>query len=549
MIKKSTKALIAVLLFLTVCSVVRVLNFLLTTTNISPVKQNHLVQDAAADTNATVGTTKESSDSPDLLIEPGAAAAVDPPRTAQMKMGTTHFTDRNNNTLISNGMVEEQNVEIFNVSNRDDNATETPLTIPSYLQFEVVRIMHTPREAKITVTFKDSNDRKCLKPRIMGRLSGQYLTIIQWNDANTKMTQEADANVTREDAITGYYKVPSPGRYFIEILGLLCNDFPFDAHFRNICLEDTAHNHLTAQNSFIDVTVTTANAAKLNFPAKNAINKNPLGHWKWSDESTVPVPMKTRYQGQNCRGSTEPRCMNSTDLDRFDHYRFEWSNGVMNDPTKFQQRDTNDQLNLCVVGFSHSRKLMEQFRAILPRGIKTTWHKIHFPAELTMELGKEVLKSNCTFAIVGVGQWAGSKGVTFPDYYKQLDSGVQILESLGINVVLRKIHYNPLGDAISHCPPGDNRSPVVIDGYNEILRNLARKHNVSFIDTGDMMDSMWDAAPDYCHYTKLEARMEAFYIVQEFLRMADEKENNNTTTTTAGDFDRITTDNTTSIFK
>lgn len=64
-----------------------------------------------------------------------------------------------------------------------------------------------------------------------------------------------------------------------------------------------------------------------------------------------------------------------------------------------------------------------------------------------------------------------------------------------------------------------------------------------------MMDSMWDAAPDYCHYTKLEARMEAFYIVQEFLRMADEKENNNTTTTTAGDFDRITTDNTTSIFK
>jgi hypothetical protein len=63
------------------------------------------------------------------------------------------------------------------------------------------------------------------------------------------------------------------------------------------------------------------------------------------------------------------------------------------------------------------------------------------------------------------------------------------------------------------------------------------------------LSQSWDAAPDYCHYTKLEARMEAFYIVQEFLRMADEKENNNTTTTTAGDFDRITTDNTTSIFK
>jgi hypothetical protein len=41
-----------------------------------------------------------------------------------------------------------------------------------------------------------------------------------------------------------------------------------------------------------------------------------------------------------------------------------------------------------------------------------------------------------------------------------------------------------------------------------------------------MMDSMWDVAPDYCHYTKWEARMEAFYIVQKIFRMADEKKNN-----------------------
>jgi hypothetical protein len=114
----------------------------------------------------------------------------------------------------------------------------------------------------------------------MGRLYGQYLTSIQWNDENMKMTQEADTYVTRQDAITGYYKIPSPGRYFIEILGLLCNDFQFDAQFRDICLEDTSHNHLTAKKSFIDVTVTTTNATELNFPATNAINKNPLGHWK-----------------------------------------------------------------------------------------------------------------------------------------------------------------------------------------------------------------------------------------------------------------------------
>jgi hypothetical protein len=35
-----------------------------------------------------------------------------------------------------------------------------------------------------------------------------------------------------------------------------------------------------------------------------------------------------------------------------------------------------------------------------------------------MEFGKEVLKSNSSFATVGVGQWAGGKCVTFLDFYK-----------------------------------------------------------------------------------------------------------------------------------
>jgi hypothetical protein len=311
--------MIAVLLLLTWCSVVNFLSTANILQHLLPEGPSSFEPSNHADRNNNSVVTFLSTATKNILVEeqnllPEGPSSFEP----------SNHADRNNNTHISNGMIGQQDVEIFNVSSRDDNAAETPLTMPSYLQFEVDRIIHTPHEAKITVTSKDSNDRKCLKPRSMGRLSGQCLAVIQWNDANMKITQETDAHLTRQDAITGYYKVPSPGRYFIEILGLLCNNFPFDAQFRGICLEDATHNHLTAQNSFIDVTVTTANANELNFPATNAINKHPLGHWKWSDESAVPVPMKTRYQGQKCRGSTtEPRCTNSTSLDRFTPYRFE----------------------------------------------------------------------------------------------------------------------------------------------------------------------------------------------------------------------------------
>jgi len=63
-------------------------------------------------------------------------------------------------------------------SNATAGAAMPTMTTPSYLQSEVENITHIPHEGKIMVNFKDSIDRKCLKPRIFGRLSGQYLSMI-----------------------------------------------------------------------------------------------------------------------------------------------------------------------------------------------------------------------------------------------------------------------------------------------------------------------------------------------------------------------------------
>lgn len=59
----------------------------------------------------------------------------------------------------------------------------------------------------------------------------------------------------------------------------------------------------------------------------------------------------------------------------------------------------------------------------------------------------------------------------------------------------------------------------MIDGYNEISRSLAQKHNITYLDTGSLMDPMWDSPGDFCHYRGLEGRTEALFLLENVLPM------------------------------
>ena len=342
-------------------------------------------------------------------------------------------------------------------------------------------------------------------------------------------------NTTRTDVITGYYQVPSPGRYFLEIIGLLCNDFAFDFDFNPICLEDPVHNHLTAPSTFIDAKLAATEPSSSALSSSSGINSNsnsisislgepkPVGYWKWVNK-TDPIQMNTRYQGQNCRGSNsnELRCMESSRMDRFTPYEFEWSD--VNDSILHHDSGA-DNMTICVGGHSHARELrthlvywLEHFNIT---NVKADgWVQMSYPTDMNNRAGNKA--KSCNKTIVAVGQWSAGKrpryakpGTTFPEYREQLRTAIKTWQSLNVDFYFRKVHYNPLGDLITACPPVDHRSPPVIDGYNEIIKNLSREYNVTFIDTSNVMDSMWDSAEDFCHYRGEEGRVEAFYILQQ----------------------------------
>ena len=124
-----------------------------------------------------------------------------------------------------------------------------------HLRSEINKIVHFSNEAKIVIYLKNiQKDRICKTPRVFGRLSGKFLSLIYWeNDARGKIHGE---NLTTTNKIIGYYSVPIKGKYYIEIIGLLCNDFPYHANFRNICLENVEYNHLTSSSASIEVSTT-----------------------------------------------------------------------------------------------------------------------------------------------------------------------------------------------------------------------------------------------------------------------------------------------------
>jgi len=459
-------------------------------------------------------------------------------------------TETNDNKSADN--TDQVFIPMYSTSTNDDSKVALLLDGHGvdnayHMQTEIESIIHVPSEAKITVKLNTSRDRICKRPRIFGRLSGKYLTMIYWDtDAHEKMDHEYNVgsetkisrkatfnNTIRTDVITGYYSLPSEGRYFIDIIGLMCNDFSFESNFQSNCLENVDHMHLTAPGAFVDVTTTSKNLAnEFVFQSTYATNAAATvhGYWKWSNTTAEPVPLMTRYQRQNCKNIVKKVCTETSDLDRFKPYTFEWSDNHedTDEPRidlKNYKNQGNETFKICSAGWSHSLQLTRHFKALLKMynvsNVVVSQVKMKRPNEMKGDSWESNGALDCNIIILGVGQWsAGARPLkTFPSYRKDLEEGILSWKSNNINFVIRKMHYNPLGDVKNTCPPRDWRSPPVIDGYNEISRGLAQKHNITYLDTGSLMDPMWDSAVDYCHYRGLEGSTEALFLLKKVLQM------------------------------
>ena len=63
----------------------------------------------------------------------------------------------------------------------------------------------------------------------------------------------------------------------------------------------------------------------------------------------------------------------------------------------------------------------------------------------------------------------------------------------------------------------DWRSPAVVSQYSNILKIVATKYGIPFIDTNMVIAPVWDSAHDWCHFNHgiagLAGKEEARYIL------------------------------------
>jgi hypothetical protein len=378
---------------------------------------------------------------------------------------------------------------------------------------DISSISHDPSKGLIKVHLK--KDRKCLRPAFRGRLSGPYLAILSW-DAHALNNGD-----TAEAELIGRYQVPAPGKYHLEIIALVCNEDVYKSDFRRTCLENPDHHRITAKTAQIMIT-------QVHESYNDTVG---LGSWHHADKDSIleeshqeqqerlGVPLFTRYQPTNyCRGenaTTLSKCIDAMNMERFKPYQFKWNNKTEQALASLQNVVGQRQHEkLCFVGWSHTRHLMN-FRQHslalynLHQKVTFEWRKAHNVRGTDEAFIAKMFADNCTQVLFGLGQWDGSAFTSFDNWKSGVASVIAHAKSYNqarkpgdqVGIFITAAHYNPLGDAKTTCPPGDGRSPTVIDEYNTISKLVCAEENVTFIDTNSaVIGPVWDMAADWCHY-------------------------------------------------
>eukprot|EP00957_Ditylum_brightwellii_P185735 14140699-Ditylum_brightwellii.AAC.1 len=217
---------------------------------------------------------------------------------------------------------------------------------------DIINIVHEPQKSKIKIHLRLDEKRRCKQPQLLGRLSGPFISKISWE----KQLQQESIDGREMEVLTGFYKIPQTGRYFLEIFVLMCEELPFETYNGNTCLENPDQNRLTNEGAFIDITIA----------EQDGLSRTVIGHWYNTQEKMKHEPLYTRYQPQNCRQGGEARCKNATDLSRFDPYEFHFTyKNLTLDSIIERLKGVNEGHKVCFIGASHARVMINTAAMLL----------------------------------------------------------------------------------------------------------------------------------------------------------------------------------------
>jgi len=420
---------------------------------------------------------------------------------------------------------KEQGLQGSSIPNHEPETIKIEINKETSLISDIVSISHMPSAAMIKIELNKT--RTCLKPVFRSRLSGPSLAILKWEKIDLEKHE-----------LIGHYNVPYAGKYFFEIIALLCNELEYYQDFQSVCVEDILHHRITADDSTIDVV---------------QINQqtDEMGAWVYAPahQDQQYVPLYTRIQPDVCvkglehfiNSLREPhnippmivsphlsdheanQCDKYSDIRPFESYHFQWHEHVKKDLMLH-----NGTKKICFIGKSHSRFFFEAVVKLRGESESSASISLAHHDEVTESTWDEILNDNkCKRIVFGIGQWPAGfprgRPTLLHEYWRDTESLIhdviskrEMMKALGADVYFRSIHLIPLQNhAAGSCPAVDWRTPPVIDGYNSILRELCRIYHVPFLDTDFLIGPVWDSSQDWSHVNPDIALVEAQYVIAQ----------------------------------
>ncbi|KAL3926659.1 MAG: hypothetical protein SGBAC_013386 [Bacillariaceae sp.] len=411
----------------------------------------------------------------------------------------------------------------------------------STLASEIKALWNFP--SKQTICIELENNARCPNPAFLGRLSGPSLAMLDWSREKDQMNGEWLHCGSYEDQWL------SAGTYFVEVIILFCKDFGINSQrinvnesawlsfdFKDRCMEDPNHNRITGSDSYI----------VMEAEQKTASRPTPKGRWVLpTTPDSYSGPLYHRYQPRGClRYPNQKICENPTDGTALWSHYFEWEGKVGERWRKKLTiaRDSQNFPKVCFFGFSHSRELESAFER-LGLGKHAAHVKAKYPEDITAALlNHSYTVRGCTALVIAVAQWPGSRFQGFPYLFDRFYSGMKQIVGTAtelfankkddVKVYMRSIHEIPISDRTGSCPMSDWRSPVVMHGYNHLVKKAVQEIQqqnevgnkiIRFLDTSFITSPMWDSAPDWGHFplnvTDEEALFMASVVSDNFLHL------------------------------
>lgn len=248
---------------------------------------------------------------------------------------------------------------------------------------------------------------------------------------------------------------------------------------------------------------------------------------RWSlPANFTPFLLPTRYQ-QMCGDSY---CM-SREFDVAQYNQYEWTDkpvyehlinrtyewGMSNNPTI--TRTGNESVSICMVGASHALSLARHGRELNLSHVSFRHVFSQYPAQF------DVLDLvNCTYAVVGYGQWPLSAWMqgqpyTGTKYESEMRKVFEITRTYKprTQVFMRSMNLNGLGVMYTSCPAKEYRHPPLVMMYNNLLSKLSAEYNIPYIDTFHIQGPLWDGSLDWSHPSDKVATAEVEYIMYSVL--------------------------------